>query len=474
MVMAADGGVLDSRYRLERLVGSGEFGEVWLGADQILARPVTIKLLGGDVADADMLDRFRAEARLASSITHRNLARVFDYNDPVDGQPPFLVMEFVQGQSLADQLAGGPLSVPATLDVLAQVAAGVGAANEAGLVRLDVTPASVLLSSDGVVKVTDFGIGSTSDTAAGLYALGSLARECLRGPAEVPAAVAALIADLTDEDAANRPGSAAEVAERATALREQLAPRRILTGPLAALAESVRRPAERGQAPSASATAPLGEGSRRRPWTRLVLAPVAAAIVVASVLFLVGRLDKSIDPAQSDIRAGNRTALVNGAAFRNRSVSVADTRLRRLGFSVRNRWQRSATVPAGLVIAVSPTGRLPIGSVVTVLGSGSAVGAGHGMTRTPGSRHHRRGRQTPTHSPTSKASPSPKGGSSPSPQPTSTPSPSPTGTPSPAPSQTPTSSPTSNPTPSGSPTGPGVPSPSGSASPSAAGTGMAR
>jgi hypothetical protein len=109
--MAADGRVLDSRYRLERLVASNGCGEVWQATDLILARLVAVRLLPADqVADADMLARFRAEARLASSVAHRNLARIFDYNDPVGGQPPFVVMEFVPGESLADLLAAGPLS----------------------------------------------------------------------------------------------------------------------------------------------------------------------------------------------------------------------------------------------------------------------------------------------------------------------------------------------------------------------------
>src|SRR5579871_3129387 len=209
--MVADGQILDDRYRLERLLAPDGLGEVWQATDQVLARPVTVKLLGADrLADAEMLDRFGAEARLASSITHRNLARIFDYNDPVDGQPPFLVMEFAEGQSLADLLAVGPLSVPATLDVVAQVAAGMEAAGQAGLGRLDVAPENVLVCYDGSVKVTDFGIGRPADDAGDLRALGALAEECLGGQGERPAAVDELLAELADEDRASRPGNAAE------------------------------------------------------------------------------------------------------------------------------------------------------------------------------------------------------------------------------------------------------------------------
>jgi serine/threonine protein kinase len=463
MAMAAVGLVLDSRYRLEGLAATGGFGEVWLATDQVLARPVVVKLLDEDlVADAEMLARFRSEARLASLITHPNLARIFDYNDPVAGQPPFLVMEFVRGQSLADRLTAGPLAVPETLDVLAQVAAGMDAAHEAGLINLDVGPANVLLSEDGAVKITDFGIGRTADTALDLYPLGALARECL--PARVPEAVATLIAELTDEDSVSRPGSAAEVAMRAAALREQLAPRGVPPPPPAPAPPPSPPPA-----PVSATTTPWERISSQRQFSkRLLLAPAAVVLVVAAVLFVTDRLDTGIGPAQNDIQAGNQTVQVDGAAFKGQPVSVADSRLRRLGFSVRNQWRPSATVAAGLVIAVSPTGRQPVGSLVTVLGSGPARGPAR-ILRPLAGRHHKSG-PAPAHSPTGKGTASPKASSSPTPQPTSSPTPGPTGTPSPSPSQppsgSPTQTPTSSPQPSGSPVGSGDPSPPGSASPS--------
>jgi hypothetical protein len=254
----------------------------------------------------------------------------------------------------------------------------------------------------------------------------------------------------------SRPGSVAEVARRAAALRDQLEPHR---PPAPLPAEVAERPIGSSPDPSVPATLP----SRRQTRRRLLLVPVAAAIVVASVLLLAGHFDRGSSPTQGDVQAGADTALVNGAAFRNQPVGVADSRLLRLGFSVRNRWQPSGSVPAGDVIAVSPTGRLPLGSLVTVLGSGPTRGPGRVMTSRADRGHHHHGKHTPRGGPTGKASHSPTATTSPSPEPTSTPSPSPTGTPAPTPSQTPTGSPTQSPTsspaPSGSPSGPGDRSP---------------
>lgn len=478
----ADGRVLDDRYRLDRWVASGGFGEVWQATDLVLGRPVAVKVLRPDrAANPQVMARFRVEARRASSVTHQNVARIFDYNDEAAGQPPFLVMEFVEGQSLADLLADGPLAVPTTLAIVAEVAAGIDAAHQAGLFHLDVKPANVLLSADGAVKVTDFGIGTASTEhasegigcltpaylapecvigergtpTADLYSLGVLAHECLSGkppftgtplqvavahqvsdppplPAAIPAAVAALIMELTDKDPEGRPGSAAEVAKRASALRKHFAP---------------HTPVGHSVAPAA-ARLPQARALARRPWrVRFLIVPVAAVAVAVSALLLAGRAGEGNLPARNAIPAGRATVRVDGAAFKNLPVSVADWRLRRMGFLVRIRWRRSAGVPAGLVIAVRPTGQLPLGSLVTVLGSGPPEGSGRITLGRPARNRHRKGKHGPHHGPTGKPSHSPKASSSASPHPTPTASPSPTGTPSPTPSQ----SPTSSPMPSGSP-----------------------
>ena len=92
--------------------------------DTVLHRPVAVKLLHPRYAQrSEVLARFQAEARHAGALAHENIARVYDYGEPADGQPPYLVMELVNGPSLEAMLAGGPLDASRTMDVIAQAAA---------------------------------------------------------------------------------------------------------------------------------------------------------------------------------------------------------------------------------------------------------------------------------------------------------------------------------------------------------------
>jgi len=122
--MAAPGSVvLGRRYALEEKIGAGGYSEVWRGTDVVLTRQVAIKLLHPGYAQyAEELARFRAEAQHAGALTHENIARVYDYGEPDPPQPPFLVMEFIDGPSLAGALAGGPLDPARTMDIVAQTA----------------------------------------------------------------------------------------------------------------------------------------------------------------------------------------------------------------------------------------------------------------------------------------------------------------------------------------------------------------
>ena len=140
--MALAGAVLGGRYVLEKQIGSGGYGEVWRAADTVLSRPVAVKLLHPRYTRrSEALARFRAEARHAGGLSHENIAQVFDYVEPAGGQPPYLVMELVDGPSLETVLAGGPLDDSRTMDIVAQTAAGLQAAHAAGMIHRDIKPA---------------------------------------------------------------------------------------------------------------------------------------------------------------------------------------------------------------------------------------------------------------------------------------------------------------------------------------------
>jgi eukaryotic-like serine/threonine-protein kinase len=277
MVVTLASAVLADRYRLEDPVAYGGVGEVWRATDLVLGRPVAVKLLRTEYAEhPEVLARFRAEARHAGSVSHPGIAQVYDYGDDGAAASPYLVMELVDGPSLARVLAAGPLTPAHAMDVLAQAAAGLQAAHAAGLVHRDVKPGNLVVGPSGQVKITDFGIahaawsapitqtgalvgtpaylaperimGGPATPASDLYSLGVVGYQCLTGtvPFEgilhevaaahqhrtlpplhpaVPAGVAELVLDLTAKDPAARPASAGEVAVRAGQLRDALAGR---------------------------------------------------------------------------------------------------------------------------------------------------------------------------------------------------------------------------------------------------------
>ena len=144
-------------YRVTAALGSGGMGEVYRASDSRLSRDVAIKVLPAEVAsDAERLARFRREAQVLAALNHPNVGAIYGL-DEANGKP-FLVLELVEGETLADRIEKGPLPVPEALEIARQIAEGLGAAHDKGIVHRDLKPANVKLTPDGQVKVLDFGL----------------------------------------------------------------------------------------------------------------------------------------------------------------------------------------------------------------------------------------------------------------------------------------------------------------------------
>jgi eukaryotic-like serine/threonine-protein kinase len=309
------------RYRLIEPLGRGGFSEVWQAEDIGLGRAVAVKLFTQPVGQPDLVARFHREARVLAGLRHPNVVVVFDAG--IDQGVPYLVMELLAGPSLDGLLARrGPLPAGLALGYAEQAAAGLGAAHAAGVVHRDIKPANLVLDSNGMLKIVDFGIArlsgaSTVVTAAGvmlgtpaylspeqaagrpaeprsdLYALGCVLYALLAGeppftgehPAatvhqhlnapvppvrerrpDAPPVIDRLLAALLAKNPQDRPPDAATVAA-------WLAQARSAAGP-AAPAMTLPLPAAGPDGPG-----PPGRG----PWRRWPL-PLAAAAAIAAVL----------------------------------------------------------------------------------------------------------------------------------------------------------------------------------------------
>ena len=156
--------LLANRYRLVERLGAGGMSVVWRGFDEVLGRQVAVKVLPPSTsADPSFRRRLRAEAQAAARLSHPNITNVYDYGEAttVDGEPvPYVVMELVDGESLAAVLARvRRLPWPAAVRICSEVSAALAAAHSRGIVHRDVTPANVMLTSTGA-KVVDFGISA--------------------------------------------------------------------------------------------------------------------------------------------------------------------------------------------------------------------------------------------------------------------------------------------------------------------------
>ena len=166
--------VFSERYELNHLIARGGMAEVYRAHDRLLDRPVALKVLFPELSvDRSLVERFRREAQAAANLSHPNIVPVFDWGE--DSGTYFIVMEFIDGRPLSSILkTAGTLSAERTADVGAHVAAALGYAHKHGVIHRDVKPGNVLITDEGQVKVTDFGIARAINTEESLTQTGAV------------------------------------------------------------------------------------------------------------------------------------------------------------------------------------------------------------------------------------------------------------------------------------------------------------
>jgi eukaryotic-like serine/threonine-protein kinase len=152
-------------YQVQRELGRGGMGVVYLATDTRLDRQVAVKALPADLAaDPDRLARFQREAKVLASLNHPNVGGIYGLEE-ADGHQ-YLVLEYIEGDTLANRLAAGPIPVADALTLAKQIAEALEAAHEKGVIHRDLKPGNVMVTPDGVVKVLDFGLARTADGSA--------------------------------------------------------------------------------------------------------------------------------------------------------------------------------------------------------------------------------------------------------------------------------------------------------------------
>jgi hypothetical protein len=340
--------VLGDRYRLRTRIATGGMGAVWEAEDTVLRRRVAVKVLSDALGnDNAFVERFRREAQAAAGLSHPHVAGVFDYGE--DDGTPFIVMELIEGENLAERMAQSPRLPPAeAARIAAEVAEALDAAHTAGVVHRDVKPGNIMLDRKGSVRVLDFGIaaaswaapitvtgttlgtasylspeqasGEKATPASDIYALGCVLYEMLTGALpftadspvalaaahareipvpvserapEVPAALADACQQALAKDPAARPASAAAFAEmlRASA-RDVGAPATARVAGAVPGDTTQVMPADRTavlpvEAGDAPAAPVTRTAPRMGPWVWWILAALAAAAAITIIAFVL-------------------------------------------------------------------------------------------------------------------------------------------------------------------------------------------
>ncbi|HEY6958508.1 MAG TPA: serine/threonine-protein kinase [Candidatus Limnocylindria bacterium] len=330
--------LLAHRYRLLERIDEGGAGQVWRALDERLGRDVAVKIVGAD-ADEAFRERFADEARRAASVAHPNVVTVFD--EGRDGEDSFMVMEHVRGKTLRDIVADrGPLSAHEAARLIAQVAAALDAAHEAGVIHCDVKPANIIVDQSGTAKLTDFGIaraargpreheligtaryiapervaGEPPTERSDIYSLGLVAYELLAGR---PAYAEMETEDLLRQRLDGPPPSLRNARVGVSDAVDRVVRRALARDPderypsAGAFARDLLAAAERGDATGVIAPPPPRKLRRGRSWhvdSTLALLAVIAVLVATLVVFAEFQGRSVVTPTASPTSSG---ALLSG------------------------------------------------------------------------------------------------------------------------------------------------------------------
>jgi len=291
----AGGRLVAERYQLGGRIDAGGTAEVWRARDIRLGRDVAVKILGAE-ADEAFRERFTDEAKRAAAVTHPNIVTVYDEGH--DGSDAFIVMEYVKGKTLRDVVASrGALAPAEAAGLVSQVAAALDATHRSGMVHCDVKPANIIVTDDGVAKLTDFGIARAARGAAERELVGTaryVAPERIEGEAPTARSDVYSLALVAFELLAGRPAYAG--VETEDLLRDRLS------------GDAPSLTAVRGDLPSRIAPV-VARGLARDPLDRY---PSAGAFAAALADASVGGIADRILPLARGGRASARGLLAGG------------------------------------------------------------------------------------------------------------------------------------------------------------------
>jgi len=420
-----EGKVYGGRYRLVKRIATGGMGEVWQAQDEIILRQVAIKILKQQyLGDPDFLERFRTEAKHAAMINNDGIANVYDYGE--DEGSAYLVMELVPGESLSSILEREKtLPEQQVISIIAQTALALDAAHREGLVHRDIKPGNLLITPDGSVKITDFGIarvanqasltqtgqvmgtvqylapeqatGKPASASGDIYSLGIVAYEALSGrrpfkgenqmaiamaqinetppplPEGLDPRLVRLVLDCMAKKPDQRPRTALELAARAEALMaENVTPIRISP------------PVDGGVSDETTLidtdTKPTGKAPAIWPWAVLIVILLATIGVVfwAGLNAPKPQISPSPSPSNSQTETPSptptptetvETVTVLLSNYQGQDVSLVVPMLTDIGLEVEP--IAGTSLPAddpriSRVYDISPLGSLPIGTTVQV------------------------------------------------------------------------------------------------------------